>query len=74
MVPCFLLIGMGLETHDVYAMGYMNLNVHSLSILTLIAMAWRDEEVASFGEWVQHQPSVNVVFKNGWVETMHFNI
>jgi hypothetical protein len=24
MVPCFLLTGIGLETHDVYAMGYMN--------------------------------------------------
>jgi hypothetical protein len=25
MVPCFLLTGTGLDTHDVYVMGYINL-------------------------------------------------
>jgi hypothetical protein len=39
MVPCFLLTGMGLETHDVYAMGYMNSTMRSLSISNLMATA-----------------------------------
>jgi hypothetical protein len=38
-MPCCFLSGMGLETHDVYAMGYINPTTHSLSILALIVMA-----------------------------------
>jgi hypothetical protein len=38
-MPCFLLKGTGLEIHDVYAMGYVNLAVHNLSISALIANA-----------------------------------
>jgi hypothetical protein len=34
---CFLLTGTGLETHDVYAMGYMNPAVRNLSISALMA-------------------------------------
>jgi hypothetical protein len=37
IVPYFLLTGTGLETHEVYAMGYMNLVVCNLSISALMA-------------------------------------
>ena len=37
IVPFFFLTGMGLETHDVYAMGYMNPTTRNLSILALMA-------------------------------------
>ena len=37
IVPCFLLIGMGLETHDVYVMGYMKNVMRNFSISSLIA-------------------------------------
>ena len=39
MVPCFLLTGTGLDTHDVYVMGYINLAWRSLSISALIVGA-----------------------------------
>jgi hypothetical protein len=35
----FLLMGTGLETHDVYSMGYMNPTMCSLSISSLIVVA-----------------------------------
>jgi hypothetical protein len=37
IVPYFLLTRMGLETHDVYAMGYMNPVVRNFSISALMA-------------------------------------
>jgi hypothetical protein len=37
IVPYFLLMGTGLETHDMYAMGYMNPATHSFPISYLIA-------------------------------------
>jgi hypothetical protein len=39
IMPCFLFTGMGLETHDVYAMGYMNPAVHNFSISTLMVVS-----------------------------------
>lgn len=38
MISYFLLHGIGLETHDVYAMGYRKLIDHNLSISALIYM------------------------------------
>jgi hypothetical protein len=37
ILPYFLLTGTGLETHDVYVMGYMNPVACNLSILALMA-------------------------------------
>jgi hypothetical protein len=46
IVPYFLLTGMGLETHDIYAMGYTKPTMRNLSISALMVQLWmRVEEV-----------------------------
>jgi hypothetical protein len=47
---------MGLETHEVYAMGYMNPATHIFSISALIVMQlWMGEVVITFDVLGRHQ-------------------